>query len=295
MSSAKKALFIINPTSGPQSNQQRNQLPFLIEKHASMPVQSEIVFTTHPTHATQEAQRAVAQGFDYVIAAGGDGTVNEVAKALVNTPAALGILPLGSGNGLARHLGISMSIEKAIRQLCAQKTIEIDTCSANQIPFFCTAGVGFDAYVAARFATYSSRGLQRYARVSLQSFLRYKALDYVMELDDQQLQLPAFTVTFANASQYGNNAYIAPQAKIDDGLIDVCLLSPFPKSLGPIIAARLFRGTLPQSPYASTYRVSQAKITAPDKLLMHFDGEPLQLDTNELMISIQPHSLKVLV
>lgn len=295
MISGKKALFIINPTSGTQSNQQRNQLLFWIEKHTSMLFQSEIVFTTHANHATQEAQRAVVQGFDYVIAAGGDGTVNEVAKALVNTPAALGIVPLGSGNGLARHLGISMSMEKAIRQLCTQKTISIDACSANQIPFFCTAGVGFDAYVAARFATYSSRGLQRYARVSLQSFLRYKAVDYIVELDDRQVQLPAFALTFANASQYGNNAYIAPQAKIDDGLIDVCLLSPFPKSLGPIIAARLFRGTLPQSSYSRTYSVQRAKITAPDKLLIHFDGEPLQLDTNELTISIQPRCLKVLV
>ncbi|AEI51472.1 diacylglycerol/lipid kinase family protein [Runella slithyformis] len=295
MISGKKALLIINPTSGTQSNKQRNLLLFLLEKHTSRLFESQIVLTTHANHATQQALRAVEQGFDYVIAAGGDGTVNEVAKALVNTPTALGILPLGSGNGLARHLGISMSIEKAIRQLCAQKTIDIDACTANQILFFCTAGVGFDACVAARFATYSSRGLQRYARVSLQSFLKYKAVDYVVELDGRQLQLPAFTVTFANASQYGNNAYIAPQAKIDDGLINVCLLSPFPKALGPIMAARLFRGTLPQSSYTQTYSVQQAKITAPDKLLIHFDGEPLQLDTNELTVSIQPRCLKVLV
>ncbi|WP_428658744.1 diacylglycerol/lipid kinase family protein [Runella sp.] len=292
---AKKALFIINPKSGTRSDQQRKRIQFLIEEHASRFFKVETVFTSHPHHATQEAHRAIRQGFDYVVAAGGDGTVNEIAKTLINSPVTLGILPLGSGNGLARHLGISMAIEKALRQLCAQKTMEIDACFLNQMPFFCTAGVGFDAYVAAQFATYSSRGLQRYAQVSFQSFFRYKAKDYLLELDGQEIQLPAFAVTFANASQYGNNAYVAPQAKIDDGLIDVCLLSPFPKPLAPIIAARLFQGTLPQSSYVHTYKVRKAKISASEKLLIHFDGEPLQLETNELTITIQPKCLKVLV
>ncbi len=295
MISKKKALFIINPTSGNLSKYQRENAFRQIEKTAANVFQAEIVHTQYPRHATQAAQQALEKGFDYVIAAGGDGTVNEVAKTLIDSPATLGILPLGSGNGLARHLGISMDIGKALQQLSRQNITPIDSCCVNQLPFFCTAGVGFDAYVAARFGTYGRRGLQQYAQVAMQSFLNYEPVDYVLTFEDKSMAFKAFAITFANASQYGNNAYVAPQAKIDDGWMDICILSPFPKPLAPLIGIRLFSGTLPHSKYVHTFRVKAAKISASHHLLIHFDGEPLQLDTHELHFSIQPRSLKVLV
>ena len=295
MESKKKILFVVNPKSGTKSIGKRQLIIDLVLHFAQAIFEVQVAQTTHVGHATQLTQQAVLQGIDYVVAVGGDGTVNEVAQALIDTNTALGILPLGSGNGLARHLGIPMQPEKALQVIFKERVFAIDACFVNNLPFFCTAGVGFDAFVAHRFAQQKSRGLQTYARTTIQSFWKFKPDTYQLQLDDQSLSNKSFAITFANASQYGNNAFVAPNAKINDGWLDVCLLSPFPAALAPSIGLRLFQRTLPRSKFVEVIKAKEITLRAPSPLLIHFDGEPKQLKTNELQVSIRQQCLKVLV
>lgn len=291
----KKILFVVNPKSGTKSIGKRQLIIDLVLHFAQAIFEVHVVQTTHAGHATQLTQQAVKQGIDYVVAVGGDGTVNEVAQALIDTNTALGILPLGSGNGLARHLGIPMQPEKALQVLFKERIFSIDACFVNNLPFFCTAGVGFDAFVANRFAQQKSRGLQTYARTTIQSFWNFKPDTYQLQIDNQPLSSKSFAITFANASQYGNNAFVAPQAKINDGWLDVCLLSPFPAALAPSIGLRLFQRTLPRSKFVEVIKAKEIMLRASSPLLIHFDGEPKQLSTNQLQVNIRPQCLKVLV
>ncbi|MDI9874415.1 MULTISPECIES: diacylglycerol/lipid kinase family protein [Bacteroidota] len=281
--------FVLNPKSGTTTPAKRNKIIQAINKQANC----RLILTEYAGHATEIAQQAVQQGISRVVAVGGDGTVNEVARGLVGSDTALGIIPIGSGNGLARHLNIPLKIDKAIQFAIQQPTAQIDACYLNEIPFFCTAGVGFDAFVANEFAQQESRGLKTYAKMSLKSFRTYKPEAYVISHQGKDYAKMAFSITFANATQYGNNALISPKSKIDDGLIDLVVLKPFPFGAAPIIGVRLFRGTLPNSRYIDM-EVSEDYVLKSEKpLLIHFDGEPLQLDTNEIRVYIKPKSLKV--
>jgi hypothetical protein len=217
--------------------------------------------------------------------------VNEVGKGLINSDTALGIIPIGSGNGLARHLKIPLKTEKAIQFAINQSISKIDVCFLNEIPFFCTAGVGFDAEVANEFAKQQSRGLKSYAKMALKSFRTFKPESY--SLDNQEGKI-AFAITFANATQYGNNAIISPQSKIDDGLMEMVLLKPFPFGAAPIIGVRLFRGTLPNSRYIEMQSAEEFSLKSTKDFLIHYDGEPLQLNTNEINVTIKKQSLKVI-
>jgi len=203
----------------------------------------------------------------------------------------LGIVPIGSGNGLARHLKIPLKIEKAIHFAINQPFVKIDVCFLNDIPFFCTAGVGFDADVAQEFSKQPSRGLKSYAKMALKSFRTFKPENYRF---DNQVDKTAFAITFANAAQYGNNAMISPKSKIDDGLIERVILKPFPFGAAPIIGIRLFRGTLPNSRYIEMESREEFLLLSRKNLLVHYDGEPLQMDTNEIKITIKKQSLKVI-
>lgn len=282
--------FVMNPKSGTTTPVQKNKITNLLAKHKNC----ELFFTEYRGHATEIAEKAVAEGVKKVIAIGGDGTVNEVAKGLIGSNTALGIVPIGSGNGLARHLKIPLTIEKAINFVLSQPTNVIDVCFLNDIPFFCTAGVGFDAHVANEFAQQSSRGLKTYAKMSLKSFRTYKPESYHLESACINEVKNAFSITFANATQYGNNALISPKSKIDDGLIEMVVLKPFPFGAAPIIGVRLFRGTLPNSRYIETESDSLFTLKAQENLLVHYDGEPLQLDTNELKITLKPKALLII-
>lgn len=286
---------MVNPKSGTVPAGRRQVLLELIWQFAKAIFDVRIMPTSHAGHATTITQSAVNEGVDYVIAVGGDGTVNEVAQALIDTPTVLGILPLGSGNGLARHLGIPMQPEKALQVIFKERIFSIDACYLNGQPFFCTAGVGFDVYVAAQFAQKKRRGLRTYATTTVQSFLGFQPQTYQLTLDGRLMTTQSFAITIANASQYGNDAFVAPQAKINDGLMDVCLLSPFPAVLAPSIAMRLFQRTLPKSKYADIIKAQTVRIEASQPILIHFDGEPQQLDTNLLDFSIRKQCLNVLV
>lgn len=278
--------FVMNPMSGTTTPAQKNKIKQIVSK---LP-ESQLFFTEYVGHATEIAQRAVREGVSKVVAIGGDGTVNEVGRGLIDSETALAIVPIGSGNGLARHLKIPLKIDKAIQFAVSQSAVLMDVCFLNDIPFFCTAGVGFDAEVAHEFAKQNSRGLKTYARMALKSFRTYKPETFQIDNEDKTV----FAITFANATQYGNNAMISPKSKIDDGLIEMVLLKPFPFGAAPIIGVRLFRGTLPNSRYIETKTGELFSLKSDKNFLIHYDGEPHQLTTNELNVNIKKQSLKVI-
>jgi diacylglycerol kinase (ATP) len=279
--------FVMNPKSGTTTAAQKNKVKLLVSKLPN----AQLIFTEYAGHATEIAQKAVLEGIERVVAVGGDGTVNEVARGLMGSETALGIVPFGSGNGLARYLKIPLKMDKAVQFAINQPTNMMDVCFMNEIPFFCTAGVGFDAEVAHEFAKQSSRGLKTYARMALKSFRTYKSEKYLF---NNQEDITAFAITFANATQYGNNALISPKSKIDDGQIEMVILKPFPFGAAPIIGVRLFRGTLPNSRYTETISGDLFHIKSSRNFLIHFDGEPMSLNTNELEVKIKQQYLKVI-
>ncbi|HEX2862575.1 MAG TPA: diacylglycerol kinase family protein, partial [Lacunisphaera sp.] len=215
-----KARFIFNPHSG--SNRRnphlREQAAAFIRQYAW---EASVVSTERPRHATQLARQAVDDGCSLVVAIGGDGTMNEVASALANTPACFGLIPCGSGNGLGRHLGILGPGRGAFRTLLEGRPLEIDTGMVNADPFFCAAGTGFEALIASRFAALASRGFTGYLRTSAQAWRTYRPERYTLHHAGGRDIVEAFTLAIANSSQYGNNAFIAPGASVNDGLLNV--------------------------------------------------------------------------
>ncbi|MCS6794345.1 MAG: YegS/Rv2252/BmrU family lipid kinase [Raineya sp.] len=287
-----KLQFIINPISGGKS---KKRVIEALEKHFP---QSEydiaINFTEREKHATELTQKALEKNVDVVVAVGGDGTINEVAQALIGSEVPLGIIPYGSGNGLARHLNMYASPEKAVEIIKKFNPQKIDTCVINENPFLCTSGVGFDAYVSSLFAQAGKRGFQTYVESTLKAFFHYKPETYLLETEKGTMEIEAFSVTFANASQYGNNAFIAPQANIQDGWLDVCVLMPFPKWQMPKIGLDLFLKNLPKTKYYQSFKTKSVKLKRSRAGAVHLDGENYALG-EELNVTIQPQSLKVLV
>lgn len=272
---------------------QRKQgwLDFLRRQAEEAGFSPEAVFTEGPGHATELAARAAKQGISRVVVIGGDGTVNETGRALLHSSTALGIIPVGSGNGLARHLRIPLSPQQAIARALNGRPVVIDSGRVNEQPFFCTMGVGFDALVAHAFVRQSVRGLATYIRTAYQAFRTYQPSQY--EVDGQEQTL--FSLTVANAGQFGNNAWIAPKANVADGLLDVCLLRPFPRQVVGSLAWRLFNKTLDQSRYLTVQPCRSVTIKGDGPLSIHIDGEPVELATDTATVQVVPSSLLVIL
>lgn len=233
----------------------------------------ESAYTQFPGHATRIAQDAIRQGFELVVAVGGDGTVNEVAQAITGTTASMGIIPAGSGNGLARELGIPMNLVKSTRKLLNGSVHETDICRINKQLFFCTCGMGFDAHIATRMNESSSRGFIRYILLTIRDSFRFKPFRTEMKVDGTLMQKKVFMVTFANISQFGNHAFIAPKARADDGLIDVIVIKPFGKIWLPVLGLLLFTPAIPWLPFVEYYKAKKVEILQADTQIFHFDGE----------------------
>ena len=225
MTDKKKIVFVVNPISGTQSK--KAILKWIDERMDQSIYDYSIVKTEYAGHATQIAASAVENKIDVVVAIGGDGTINEIARSLVHSETALGIIPCGSGNGLARHLRIPMEPKAAIDIINQGNRLSIDYGKINNIPFFCTCGVGFDAFVSLKFADSGKRGLLTYLENTLHESLTYKPETYEIENEEGTMKYKAFLIACGNASQYGNNAYITPQASLTDGLMDVTIMEPF--------------------------------------------------------------------
>ena len=261
-----------------------------------------ILVTEKPGHATTIAKEAKNSGVDIVVAVGGDGTVNEIAKELVNTDTKLGIIPTGSGNGLARELKIPLKINKSIRLLDNCNVSQIDSCTINGNSFFNTAGTGLDAHVARLYAEGKKRGFKAYFDIVLSEFFKYKPQHYEIEIDSPPTKVggkkyfkrKAMLVSLANGRQYGNNIYLSPEADIKDSLVDVCILKPFPKSRIVEFVYRIFNHTIYSFKYFEMFRAKGVTIKREHPATVHLDGEPVEMG-KELVVSVVPKSLKVLV
>lgn len=280
--------FVINPKSGIKK---KVSIVDLIKADLSADIKYDISFTERAEHATEIAKDAVKDHVDAVIAVGGDGSVNEVSRALIGTQVALGVIPSGSGNGFARHLKIPLQEKAAIQRLNLFNRQRIDTALINDIPFLVTAGVGFDAHVSDKFANFGKRGFLSYAQIATQEFINYKALNYELIIDGIPLETEAFLICFANAGQYGNNAWIAPSASLVDGKLNIGILKNFPGHLSPDIIYKLFNKQIEASSY---YQLIHAKeIQLKGAKVFHLDGEPKECN-GDLHIKIVPDSLSVI-
>jgi diacylglycerol kinase family enzyme len=288
----EKICFIINPVSG---TRRKDAIPELIRRHVdSGRFLPEIIFTERRGHAFELAREQAFAGTPYVVAVGGDGTVNEIASALRDSQSAMGIVPCGSGNGLARHLRIPLTPVDALKAINRARVQPVDYGLANETPFFCTLGTGFDAHVSDLFAHAGTRGVKKYVSIIAREFIRYRAQDYRLTIDGKTADIKAMLVTVANASQYGNNGYISPLADIADGKLDVCILLPFPKIVAPALAVRLIGKTIHKSPYYHSIQGVSITIVRKNAASVHLDGEPFKMGET-LDIRIVRHGLKVLV
>jgi diacylglycerol kinase (ATP) len=223
------------------------------------------------------AEKAATDGFDIVVAVGGDGTVNEVAQGLYGAGVKMGIIPMGSGNGLARELGISMDMKKSAKALLKGKNLKVDVCKLNNQRFLCTSGIGFDAMIADKMSKAASRGFLKYVQLVIQESVFFKPIEVRMKIDGLLIEESIFLITFANASQFGNNAYIAPGASMTDGIIDVVVVKKFPKIWMPVFAIALFSKLVTRLPFVDCYKAKEIEIEKADSPYFHFDGEPGEL------------------
>lgn len=287
-----KTCFILNPKAGPS---QRHDMPALIAQYFG-PLEPDyaVRLTEYAGHAVELARTAAAEGFAIVAAVGGDGTVNEVGRGLLGTEVALGIIPQGSGNGLARHLKVPLELAAALRRLAVPIFSHMDVGVMNGHAFFCTAGLGFDAHVSQHFALAGSRGLSTYLQVTLREYRRYRPVPVQANLDGQQVNTNCYVLAFANASQYGNNVYIAPRADLRDGLLDVCLIDELPPLRAFRVSLAMAMGNLPQSRAAEYFRVPRGRVVAQAPIGFHVDGDYLGHST-EFDIDLLPLALAVAV
>lgn len=283
-----KTRFIVNNRSGRAAH----ALPFVRAFASSRG--AELVETTHPRHATALAIEAVAKGCELIVAVGGDGTMNEVAGALIGTPATLGLVPCGSGDGLGRHLRIHGPIKRALHILEHGATRLIDSGVADGHPFFTVAGVGFEAEIAKRFNTLRHRGFFQYLVTSIAAWPTRAVTSYTIACPTRREIMPAFTVAVANANQYGNNARIAPRAQIDDGALDLTAIPPANIFALLPLGLRLFNGRIDTAKRVWSHRAPGFTISAATPMLLHTDGEVYE-GNRTVEFSVRPASLRIRV
>jgi len=288
----KKIIFIVNPISGVGK---QKGIEKLIEKHLDVSgFDYSIIYTEKPGDAVVISKDAADHGMDAVIVVGGDGTVNETAQGLTGSETALGIIPTGSGNGLSRHLKIPMNTVKAIRILNNFRTAKIDTATLNDNLFVSVAGVGFDAKVAKEFAKPGKRGFGKYFNIATTAYANYKPRKYRMVIDGQEITRKALMISFANSSQFGNNTSIDPNAKIDDGYIDVCIVRKVPYWKTIFLAPLLFMKKFDRTSYVEIIRAKEVELVRKKGKSGHLDGDPFVAGKN-VHLKIQPLSLKVII
>ena len=292
----KNIAFIINPISGGKEAQSaKRKLPKLIMQTLDtaqwLP---NIVFTEYAGHATELAYQFARMGFDAVVAVGGDGTVNEVAKGLKGSNTALGIIPMGSGNGFARHINVPMRPQRAVEMINRSEPISVDYGLANGKLFMCTCGTGFDAVVADQFAASNKRGFMTYVQNTIKQVFSYQPQSYHIVGDGLDVTHKAFLITFANANQWGNDAKIAPRASIQDGQMDIMLMSSHALLGSASLALRLFAGSIDDSYFMDTLRAKEVTLIREEKAPFHIDGDPVEME-KDIHIKIVEDGLRVLV
>lgn len=290
----KKIIFIVNPISG---HHNKNHFPYLVETHIDKnKYDYKIVFTEYANHASELTMQAIDDGYEYIAAVGGDGTINEVAKCLIGKEQTLIIVPFGSGNGLANHLGLPFKLDKHIKEVINNgKVYKIDTATMNGIPFISIAGIGFDALIADYFAKDENRGFITYAKLVTEKYPSYRQKEYTLILDDSKtIECKPFFVTFANSSQFGYNAEISPKASVQDGLIDVCIFKK-PNILEvPIVATYFLAKQIDKSNFIDIYKAKKIQVIRKVNEVANIDGEPIEM-SKDIIVEIKPLSLNILL
>ncbi len=289
---SSKILFIINKYSG--TGFRDSVEGRIIDACAKLNLEATIEYTQHKGHATELARQAVRDGVSRVFAMGGDGTVNEVAQGLVHSGTALGILPKGSGNGLARHLGIPLRIHNALRLLERHQIIEMDTFSVNERLSVNVSGIGFDAHVASKFGKDGKRGLMGYGKLVMQEFLRFREFPMKINVDGKAMNKKIFILALANSSQFGNNAKVAPHASVCDQLIDISLIKKVPITRAVDFIRRMFTGHINRSRFVDIIQGKEIHLKFIKPMPFHIDGESMDPQM-EFNIKVEPASLKMIV
>jgi len=289
----RRIVFVINPTSGTTN---KDVMPQLIDKYIDSDNNDvSTVFTEYAGHASEIASKCVNEGVDVVVAVGGDGTVNEVARALAESDTALGIVPCGSGNGLARHLMLPMNVKGALEIINNGLVHSLDYGIIDGHPFFCTCGMGFDAFISKKFASAGKRGPLTYIENVLKEGLKYEPETYELTLDGNETErYKAFLISVANASQYGNDAYIAPQASMSDGFLDVVIMEPFDILEAPQVGIDLMNKTLNKSSKIKCFKAKDIRIRRKEEGAIHYDGDPIDAG-KDIHIQLRPHAIKMIV
>jgi len=297
----KKICFIVNPISGSRKSRKINQL-FLEKFLDTDQYDFEILHTKHKGHGIELAREAITSGFDVITAVGGDGTVREIGSVLIGSDRAMAIIPTGSGNGFSRDMGIPMKLKEALEVINGGQVRTVDTgkirsqSSGNNgewTPFLSNAGIGFDAYMSDKFDKLEKRGLWAYIKAIWKEFWSYGGNEYRLIIDGKELIRKAcWLITFANATQYGNNARIAPNALLDDGLFDVCIVPKFPNWKLPMLLYRFFNRSVDKSGYLEVIRGKSIQVFK-DTTFAQIDGDFIAL-SNDIEVEINPSSLNVI-
>jgi len=284
-------LFIINPVSGTGKKNSLEQL--LIKLINTSVINYEIKYTERAGHAVEIAKAVVKNNsHQVVVVVGGDGSVNEVARGLIGSSIVLGIIPAGSGNGFARHLGIPLKFEDAIKTILKGNSIKVDTGLLGTENFFGVAGVGFDAHISKKFEEANTRGFWTYFKLTLSEYSKFKERKYTIKFDDKVKEFKALLLCFCNSSQWGNDAFISPNSNIQDGFLRIVIIGKIPLISVPYFAFRLFKKSVHKSKYYQEIKMKSCSVVQNDKII-HLDGDPLEY-CNEFTIKVLPKSLTVI-
>jgi YegS/Rv2252/BmrU family lipid kinase len=286
-----KIVFIINPIAGGKN---KNHFSKVIASHLNASkFEYELIQTESEKHAYELTKTAITNGAEVVVAVGGDGTINEIGSALIGSTCTLAIIPYGSGNGLARSLNIPMNTIQAVKLINQFKTAKIDAAKLNEHYFFNMSGMGFDAHISHVFAKDKNRGLLGYVKATFSELKNYRSKNYEIIIDGKTLKEDAFILSVANSSQYGNEAHIAPRAELQDGLLDLVIVKPFPLYLMPLLALRMFLKTADQSKYFISLQGESILINRNNNVI-HLDGEPKLVNEN-MLIQILVKAINIIV
>jgi YegS/Rv2252/BmrU family lipid kinase len=294
MGSREKILFIINPVSGITIPFRKKWEDHIIEKIDHKKYDCSIKYTEKAGHAKEITKKATKEGYQTIVAVGGDGSINEIAQILRGTNLKLGIIPAGSGNGLAHHLSIPLNISKAIDVINKGKTIKIDTAQLNDLFFLSIAGIGFDAKVAQKYAHEKRRGFFPYFKIITREYPKYKPKKYSMTIDGKKVKTKALFISFANSDQFGYNTTIAPEAKIDDGFIDVCIVKKVPLLATPFLLPLIFLKRVNRTKYIKIIKAKEVKLSIRKNKIINIDGESVEV-SRKIKLKVNPLSLRVIV